>query len=283
MDRFIYINGQIVDASNASLSPANAGLLYGWGVFTILRIDAGRVFAFERYWQRLEKHAEKAGVPILFGPDEIRSALRQLIAANNIQFGRARITVVRSGAGVWSIPSQTESDLLIFTSGEQVRRADDAALTVSPYRTISHGPLAGVKRAAMLENLLALEEARARGFSEAVMFNERGEMVGATAANLFWAVSDHLFTPSPATGCVLGITRHYVLEIANKLKLTVEEGSFPVQRLLDAAEVFLTSTGRGVVVVNTFDVVSYDPDKGWVGKLMKREFQKLIDGDRIHW
>ncbi|MGH9823673.1 MAG: aminotransferase class IV, partial [Blastocatellia bacterium] len=104
---------------------------------------------------------------------------------------------------------------------------------------------------------------------------------GATAANLFWAVSNQLYTPSLATGCVAGITRSCVLEIARGLNLIVEEGSFPVQRLLDADEVFLTSTARGIVHVASFDVKEYDSATAWMGRLIAREFQKLITGDRI--
>ena len=265
----------------ASINPASAGLLYGWGVFTTLRIDSGRVFAFERYWQRLERHAEKAAISLPVSFDEAAVAMAELIAANDTLDGRARITVAKSGAGVWSVPSQTDSDFLIFTNSEQIRPIEDVAITVSPYRTLSHGPLAGVKRVAMLENLLALEEARSRDFAEAVMFNERGEILGATAANLFWTVGNQLYTPSLATGCVAGITRSCVLDIAHKLNLTVEEGSFPVQRLLDADEVFLTSTARGLVRVASFDVKEYNPATAWMGRLIAREFQKLISNAKI--
>ncbi|HYM00081.1 MAG TPA: aminotransferase class IV [Blastocatellia bacterium] len=276
MDPLIYHNGRIIEASAASIRPTSAGLLYGWGVFTTLRIDSKRVFAFERYWQRLERHALVAGISLPLQGYEAAAAVDQLIDSNGVCDGRARITVAKSTAGTWSLPSNLDSDFLIFTSSEQVRPSEDVAITISPYRTLSHGPLAGVKRVAMLENLLALEEARSRGFNEAVMFNERGEIVTATAANLFWSVSNQLFTPSLATGCVPGITRSYVLDIARKLSLTVEEGSFPVQRLLDANEVFLTSTVRGVVQAASFDVKEYPASTAWMGRVIAREFQKLI-------
>jgi len=213
--------------------------------------------------------------------DGLVRALRDLIAANKVQDGRARVTLLKSDAGPWGGGGGREAELLIFTATGRLPAAAETTITISPYRMTSHGPLAGVKRTAMLENLLALEEARSRGFSEALMVNERGEIVGAAAANIFWAEGGELFTPSTGTGCVGGITRGFVIEIARRLRLPVIEGGFPVQRLLDAAEVFLTSTARGIISVSSFDLKQYAAEKAWMRKAINREFQKLVRDARI--
>jgi branched-subunit amino acid aminotransferase/4-amino-4-deoxychorismate lyase len=146
---------------------------------------------------------------------------------------------------------------------------------------LSTALLAGVKQTAMLENLFALEEARSRAFNEAVLLNERGEIVSATAANIFWVQGDEVFTPSLAAGCVSGITRHFIHEIATRWKLHVVEGSFSVQRLLDAREVFLTSTAREVTIVSSFDAKQYSNKQARIAKLISREFQKLVRDAKI--
>ena len=169
-----------------------------------------------------------------------------------------------------------ETEFLIFTSSEVPRVAADLALTLSPYRILSTALLAGVKQTAMLENLLALEEARSRGFNEAVLLNERGEIVSAAAANIFWVQGDEVFTPSLATGCVAGITRHFIRQLTTRWKLHLVEGSFPIQRLLDAREVFLTSTAREVTIVSSFDSKEYSIKQARIAKLISREFQKLV-------
>jgi branched-subunit amino acid aminotransferase/4-amino-4-deoxychorismate lyase len=281
MDRLIYYNDRIVEAAEAGISPTSPGLLYGWGVFTTLRFYRRAVFAFDRHWERLKRHSEHCSINILQEQDEVKRRIDELIEANSAENGRVRITVLKGEAGPWRLDHGRESDLLIFTAAEAPTPFRESAITISPFRVLSHGRLAGVKRTAMLENLLALEEARSRGFSEAVMVNERGEMVGATAANLFWVEGGHLFTPSRATGCVAGITRGFVCEIARQNKTQVVEGSFPVQRLLDAAEVFLSSTARGISPVLSFDIREYNLKQARKTKLIAREFQKLTRGARI--
>ena len=281
MDRLVYHNDRILDLSEATVAPTIAGLLYGWGVFTTLRVYNGKVFAFDYHWERLLRHSEKARAPVPLEAEEARRALNDLITANSVEQGRARITVLKGEAGFWRGASAREADILVFTSSEAFRALPNLALTISPYRVLSGGPFANVKRTAMIENLLAFEEARTRNFDEAIMFNERGEIVSATAANIFWVQGDEVFTPSLATGCIAGITRRLVHEIATKYNLHVVEGSFTTQRLLEAREVFLTSTAREVAIVSSFDIKEYNRKEARIAKLISREFQKMTRDAKI--
>lgn len=276
MDRLVYHNDRIQEASNVRLDPTIAGTLYGWGVFTYLRIYEGTPFAFDRHWDRLTKNAERSHIPLSISSEGARQAIRDLIYANRVTNGRARMTLLRGAAGAWTLAGESDCELLVFTSSEPALAPSEVAITISPYRILSHGPLAGVKKTAMIENVLALEEARSRGFAEAVMVNERGEIAGATTANIFWAERDELFTPSLATGCIPGITRSFALEIAARAGLHTVEGGFPVQRLLGAREAFLTSTTRGLARVASFDVKQYRRKEARVMDRVSREFQKLV-------
>jgi len=271
----------MIDIAESKVSATSAGLLYGWGVFTNLRIYGGEGFAFDRHWNRLVAHAEKARVPVALDLKNARMALDKLITANSVKQGRARITLLKGETGSWRSESGVDSELLMFTSEEASSARDDLTLTLSPYRLLSTALLAGIKQTAMLENLFALEEARSRNFNEAVLLNERGEIVSATAANIFWVIGDEVFTPSISTGCVSGITRHFIHEIAVRWKLHLVEGSFPVQRLLEAREVFLTSTARGVSIVSSFDAKQYSNRQAKISKLISREFQKLTRDAKI--
>jgi branched-subunit amino acid aminotransferase/4-amino-4-deoxychorismate lyase len=281
MHNLIYHNDQIIDVTRTRISPTSAAVLYGWGVFTNLRIYKGKAFAFARHWNRLCAHAEKVRLPVAIDRKHARRALEKLIVSNSVEQGRARITLLKGETGSWRSESEGNSHFLIFTSAEVSSARNDLSLTLSPYRVLSTALLAGIKQTAMLENLFALEEARSRNFNEAVLLNERGEIVSATSANIFWVEGDEVFTPSIATGCVSGITRHFIHEIALRWKLHLVEGSFPVQRLLDAREVFLTSTAREVSLVSSFDAKQYNNKQARISKLISREFQNITRDAKI--
>jgi branched-subunit amino acid aminotransferase/4-amino-4-deoxychorismate lyase len=274
MDPLVFHNDSIVEAKSVRLQPTAAGLVYGWGVFTSLRVYNSAAFAFDMHWERLVRHAERARVPITFDRERVSGAIEQLISANKMINGRVRITITKGEAGSWRTGSSPESELLIFTSSEQARARRDLSITISPYRLLSTGLLTGIKQTAMLEHLFALEEARSRGFQEAVLLNERGEIVSATSANIFWVRGDELFTPSLATGCVAGVTRRIVLAIARRMRLHTAEGSYPIQRLLEASELFLTSSAMEIALAASFDMKVYDQKSARLAGHIMRELRK---------
>jgi branched-subunit amino acid aminotransferase/4-amino-4-deoxychorismate lyase len=252
-----WINGRIVPLVDARVSPASAGVLYGWGVFTTLAVREGVARAFGPHWERLSAHAARAHVRLAWERDEVEAGLAALVAASGVVEGRARVTIVRSAAGVWSAPSERESDVVVLVAERPPRSDEPVAVTLSPFRVNTGSPLAGIKATAYVEHLVALDEARSRGFAEAVMLNERGEIVEATAANVFWARDGELFTPSLATGCLAGVTRRFVLEAATRRRVRVTEGGFARTAIADADEVFLTNSGWGLLPVSEFDIHRY--------------------------
>jgi len=126
-----------------------------------------------------------------------------------------------------------------------------------------------------LEHVLAREEARSRDFDEAVVLNERGEIVSATTANIFWAKNGTVHTPNLSTGALAGITRECVIDIANKHFIPLVEGVYEMTDLVDADEIFLTSSGIGVAPVTTFDFRRYAVDAESITNIIRQAFTKL--------
>src|SRR5439155_14382798 len=98
--------------------------------------------------------------------------------------------------------------------------------------------------------ILTLKEAEARGFDEALVMNERGEVCEAAAANIFWARGGVLYPPTLSTGCLPGIARQLVLDLSRRLRIEVTEGAFQTEHILTAEEVFLTSSTRELAKAN---------------------------------
>ncbi|MEP6788123.1 MAG: aminotransferase class IV, partial [Acidobacteriota bacterium] len=107
--------------------------------------------------------------------------------------------------------------------------------------------LAGVKSCNYLEKIIALDEAKARGFDEVIQVNERGFITSAVMANVFWLKDGVLHTPSLTTGCLPGTTREFVLE-----NIECREIEATLDELNKADAIFLTSAGLGVTQVAEF-------------------------------
>ncbi|MBI3485068.1 MAG: aminotransferase class IV, partial [Acidobacteria bacterium] len=73
--RHMFHNDRLLPIEQVRLSPGQAGLLNGWGLFTTVRIVEGEAFAYERHWKRLQKDAHTLHLPMPFDADKVRAQL----------------------------------------------------------------------------------------------------------------------------------------------------------------------------------------------------------------
>lgn len=280
MHPVIYLNKSMVEATKARVAPVSSAMLYGRGVFTTIAIYNSVPFLWSKHWQRLTSHAHKLAVDYTGCTEKgVGDALRKLIAVNQVKEGRARVIMLaRSGRDFWKMktPGTKKTDLLIMTGESQKVSANGLSLAVSPYRVNTVSPLSGVKSLNYLDHVLSWEEAQSRDFDEAVVLNERGEIVSATTANLFWAKDGTIHTPTLSTGALAGITRACVIEIANKHFIPLLEGIYEMADLTDADEIFLTSSSIGVAPVTTFDFRRYAIENASLTSTIRQNFTRLI-------
>ena len=250
MRGFIFFNQQLIFNSDSKIPAVSSAAIYGKGVFTTVAIKEKKVFLWEKHWRRLNDNALKIGIDLSeFSEKFLTRALDRLIEKNGIEDARARITFFDEGASrIWNFETGRKTSVLI-TTADMREVPENLRLTISPFLVNSTSPLAGVKSCNYLENILAIEEARRRGFDEAVRLNERGEIVSACLANIFWRKDGKLFTPSLTTGCLSGTMREFVLE-----NETGVETKADLETLENADEIFLTSAGLGMCRVSEFKV-----------------------------
>ena len=279
MHPVIYLNKTMVEATKARVAPVSSAMLYGRGVFTTLAIYNSQPFLWSKHWQRLTAHAKKLDVDYTGCTEKgVGDALRKLISVNEVKEGRARVIMLaRSGRDFWKTktPGTKKTDLLIMTGESQKVSQNGMSLAVSPYRINTFSPLTGIKSLNYLDHVLSWEEAQSRDFDEAVVLNERGEIVSATTANLFWAKDGTIHTPALSTGALAGVTRECVLEIANKHFIPLLEGIYEMADLTDADEIFLTSSSVGVAPVTTFDFRRYSVEPGSLTSIIRQDLQDL--------
>jgi len=275
----ISLNRTMVEATKARLAAVSSATLYGRGVFTTLAVYDSKPFLWSKHWQRLSAHAAKLNIDHTGCTEKsVGEAINKLIAVNQVKDGRARVTfLARSSGDFWKTKLQNtrKTDLLIMTGEPHRVSANGMSLAVSPYRVSTFSPLTGIKSLNYLDHVLSKEEARSRDFDEAVVLNERGEIVSATTSNIFWAKNGTVHTPTLSTGALAGITRECVIDVANKHFIPLVEGAYEMADLVDADEIFLTSSGIGVAPVTTFDFRRYAVEPESIVNIIRQAFSKL--------
>lgn len=229
--------------------PISSARLYGRGVFTTIAVRDSSPFLWEKHWRRLCANAEKLQIDFdKRGGEKLFGALNSLLVRSGLKTGRVRVTIFdESSSEVWFEGDGRRSSVSILIA-EKRNAPETFKIASSPYSVNSASPLAGVKSCNYLEHLMAYEEARGRGFDEAIRLNENGHVTSACMANLFWEKDGKLFTPRPSTGCLPGTTREFVLE-----NFACEEVESAIEALRAADRVFLTSAGLDIAPVAEFE------------------------------
>ena len=274
--RFVFHNDQLLPVENARLSPGQAGLLSGWGLFTTIRVVEGIPFAYERHWARLSRDAQRTRCPFPFDAEAVRDQLNEVLRANEVREGCARIYVIYNRSGFWhSGEDFRPADLVICSAGLPPHH-EPARLMLREHGRHAASPLAGVKVTSWLNNVWNLSEAQRSGYDEVVLLNERGEVSECTAANIFCVHGGHVSTPPPSSGCLEGVTRSVVLEIAPEGGVRVEERTLFPEDLYTADEVLISSTNRGVISVSEVNGHEVRVTRGPLAEKLEKLFSDYV-------
>lgn len=273
----VAVNGDLVDAETARVSPLDHGLLVGDGVFETLRIYGGTPFAWTRHLERLDASAAGLGLPM---PERagLRSDAARVIAANGIAEGRLRITVTGGPSPLGSERGDGPPTVVVAASNMREWPLTESVVVV-PWSRNERGATAGLKTISYAENVRALAYAHDHGANEAIFLNTRGDLCEATGSNVFVVRDGAVATPPPSSGCLQGVTRALVLELCAALDIPHDEPTLPVEALREADEAFLTSTTREVQAIARVDGNDLATAPGVVTERLDAAFRELVARD----
>lgn len=236
-----WVNGELLtDPDAPAVAARDHGMTVGDGVFEVIKVVDGRMFAIDRHLERMTRSARGLGLP---DPDlhAVRAGMAAVLAGEPLTLGRVRITWTGGLSPLGSDRGEGPPTLVVIAAPMDPWPETAAVCTV-PWPRNERGALAGLKTTSYGENVRALAHARGRGCSEAVFANLRGHLCEGTGTNVFYVVDGELRTPSLGSGCLAGITRDLILQWYGATE--VDE---PVEALAEqATEIFLSSTTRDV-------------------------------------
>lgn len=255
----IWLDGKLVDESEAKISVFDHGLLYGDGVFEGIRFYNGRVFRLEEHIRRLFDSARAIVMTLPWTQEEVWRFTCETVAANGLTDGYIRLVITR-GAGELGLnpylcpkPSMFIIASTIKLYPEEYYRDGLAVITCATRRPAPGALMPQVKSLNYLNNVMAKVEAIQANALEAVMLNEQGYVAECTGDNIFILRDGVLHTPQVSDGALDGITRRVILELADQLGIPKVERSLTRYDLFIADEFFLTGTAAEVIPVVSLD------------------------------
>lgn len=247
----IWLNGRVLPAEEARISPFEHGLLVGDGVFETMAVRNGRIIGLREHWQRLERSCAVLGLTAM-DQAELCGAIGAVMRGNGLLDARVRVTQT-SGAGPLGSDRGTEQGTRLVAATPLNTWPPVEKVCLVPWTRNENGALAGVKSISYAENVLALAEAKRRGCGEALVANTRGELCEGTGSNVFVVLEGRLHTPPLASGCLAGVTRLLVLQACAAAGIDCAETPLPAEVLTRCEEAFLTSSTRDVHPIAEID------------------------------
>jgi branched-chain amino acid aminotransferase len=260
MNATVSVNGTITDAATAVIPVLDHGFLYGEGVYETLRTYGGRPFLFDRHVGRLRRSAARIALTVPY-TDE---ALADEVAASTAAHARSgeyyiRVLLTRGVGPLGYDPANCPTPSLVVivkTFVEPPARAFSDGIPIALVSVRRNHPDAldpVIKSNNLLNNVLAMQEALSRGGEEALMQNRDGELTECAQSNFFVVRDGRVLTPPLDAGLLPGITRAFVLDLAQTAGVDASECRLTPGDLSAATEAFITSTTREIMPVVRID------------------------------
>ncbi|HXQ91715.1 MAG TPA: branched-chain-amino-acid transaminase [Nitrososphaerales archaeon] len=253
---FVYVDGELLPRSKATVSVFDHGLLYGDGVFEGIRAYNGVVFKLKEHIDRLYESANYIRLAIPMQKEQMIQSVLETLRKNNLKDAYIRLLVTRGVGDLGLNPTICKSPSIVVITEPSAPSRDPRTNAIGKTTIISsirRDPVDAtsheVKSLNYMNSILARWEAIEAGVDEAIMLDTRGFVSEATAENVFIVRKGQLATPSTNSAILHGVTRQRVIEIASDLGYSVSEREITPFELINADEVFLTGTLAELVPV----------------------------------
>ncbi len=228
--------------SQASISALDHGLTVGDGVFETISVREGKPIALTRHLARLATSLQTLGLPQV-DQGIVREGITHVLQQADpdaYTLGRLRITVT-GGVGPLGSDRHSTPPTIVIALAPTQPWPDTTSAIVVPWIRNERSAIAGAKSTSYAENVVALQWAHEKGYSEGLFLNSQDRLCEGTGTNVFCVIDNELITPPLNSGCLAGIARGLVLEWCGG-----DERAIHADDLARVSEVFLTSSTRDV-------------------------------------
>ena len=289
---WVWMDGACIPWSHASVHVSSHALHYGAGVFEGMRCyetsEGPAVFRLDAHLDRLYASADVYGMSIPYSKQQLTDAICELIRQCGFASCYVRPICYFGSESLSVNPRGCPVEVVIFAWpwGDYLGEGGlerGVRISVSPWVKFSSRMMPTTAKACgqYLNSILAVREAAGRGFDEALLLDEKGNLAEGSGENIFLVKDGRLFTNDEQSSILLGITRDAVLKIAEDLGLSTEIGVLTLDQLKSADESFFTGTAVEVTPIRELDgLVIGSGKRGPITEKIQQRFFEITSGER---
>ena len=281
-DGWIWLDGELVPWRDARVHVLTHALHYASSVFEGQRAYNGVIFKLREHSERLRRSAALLGFELPWSVEQIESACKDLIKANDFVDAYMRPVAWRGSESMGVSPGNTRAHLAIAAwewgkyydpriSGDGIRLEIAPWRRPAPYTAPTESKASGLYMICTLSK----QHAEQHGYNDALMLDWRGRVAETTGANVFFVGDGALHTPVP--DCFLdGITRRTIMDLARNRGIEVHERAIWPEELESFEQMFLTGTAVEVTPVQS--VGPWNFEVGEMTQQLSKDYDDLVNG-----
>ena len=295
---WVWMNGTFRSWQDATIHVSTHALHYGSGVFLGIRCydtaEGPALFRLPEHLERFFYSAQTHSMAIPYTLEQLEAAIGELVHRNGFANCYIRPLCYRGSRELTVDPRRCPIELAILAwqwapllGSDSVQRGIRAS--ISPWRKFHSSMMPATAKASgqYVNSILAINDAAANGYDEAILLDADGNVAEAAAENLFVVRGETLFTNDARHSILLGITRDSIIQIARGLGYSVTIGALTPADITSADEVFLTGTAAEVVPVCEVDNVRIGNGVcGSITRSIQERFTQVVrgrDATYRHW
>jgi branched-chain amino acid aminotransferase len=277
----VYVNGEWINVKDAKAGSFSQTLHYGNGVFEGMRAYetplGTHIFKAYEHYERLLYSCKAMGITIRYNVNELVEITYELLDRNNFKYAYIRPIVYL--APEMSLKTPAESNLMISAwkwrpyLGERLLNVMTSSYErPNPRSCVIDAKISGQ----YVTSILAVNEAKAKGYDEALLLDMNGFVAEGPGANFFYEKENILYT-CPKGHILPGITRQTILQLAKDLEIPVREMYFTVEDVEGADGAFFAGTAAEVAGLKRLNNVPFK--KPWAesfGYRLKKAYRGLV-------
>lgn len=282
----IWYDGTLVEWADARLHVLSHGLHYASSIFEGIRVYGGRPFMLMEHISRLGSSARILDFDLEYGDEDLYEATCVVVAEAGISEGYVRINAWRGSEIIQTAALKTSihTSVAAWELPKGYYAAADAlekgiSLVTGRYRRPSpeYAPVKSKAAGNYMIGTVSKNEALRAGFDDAILLDDRGNLVEATGAHLFLTRNGVLHTPT--TRCTIdGITRACVLALAEREGIECVVGDLPPTFAGGADGAFLCGTACEILPVSQIDDHHYDVGGNELIRRIITGYRELTEG-----
>lgn len=268
----IYLNNEWLDDNQPVISSKDRGFLLGDGIFETIKVVSNQIQFFDDHWRRFSQSAEFLKFSLSITKSELKNSIHRLVVLNQLEYKVSviRLTLTRGiGERGVQLPSHGTPTCMITAHLYIPNPKNEISLYISSWRKNEYSPLSNIKSLNYLENILAREEAKTKGYDDALLLNTKGNLAATTIANFFMVVNQKIVTAPIEDGVLPGIMRANILALAKQREIEVIERSLSLDDIDGATEAFISNALIEIIPVKQINQQLFTQDRQIYKRLLQ--------------